>query len=232
MRLPVPGDPTTDDTWGETLNELLADLAGRRLAPASPHAKDDEFDGTSTASWSATPTAPTATDVDTTSPNALYVHSTSGNPLAGRLQAVPSGAFTITTRVLDPGGFNLGASGVGEHARLGGLVLTNGTSAASSAHYVGIKITSGVPAAARIVMTLGGTFTSQTLSTPVGWSPYFKMTWTGTQIVWSHSIGGHIWRTPEAAVTPAFTPTHMGLVMNNEGALTDASAAFEFFRVT
>lgn len=232
MKLPVPHDMATDDVWGDTINNAFADLAGLRLAPATAHAKNDEFDGTSSASWSATPTAPAATDVDTTSPNALYIYANSGNPLVGRLQTVPSGAFSIMTRVLDPGGYNLGASGVGEHARLGGLVLTNGTSGASSTHYCGIKITSGIPAAARIVMTLGGTFSSQTISTPVGWSPYFRMTWTGTQIVWSHSINGHIWRTPEAAVTPAFTPTHMGLVMNNEGSLTDASAAFEFFRVT
>ena len=61
--------------------------------PTSPNAKDDEFDGSSSVTWTSTPTAPNAWDINTTSPDCAYWTANSGGASAtyvGKYQSVPS----------------------------------------------------------------------------------------------------------------------------------------------
>ena len=232
MRLPIPNDPATEDLWGQQVNDLLTELVGpATLEPGSPNAKDDEFDGTSSVTWTTTPTAPTVMDT-TTRPGTLRINgNATGATYVGKVQPVPGAyPYTITTKVL--------ASTVrGGNCRGGGIILTGGTASGSDLVYFGLLLNSTVSAWA-VKGTLGGTWQGG-LTGKWDYMPrtnvHFKVVVTSATVMDFYvSFDGFSWfKCDTASTNPGFTPTHMGLAVadesNGQGGI---EALFDFFRVT
>ena len=69
--------------------------------PVSPSAYDDEFDGSSSASWANTPTAAVSTSINGTKPGALVITAAGSNSnLVGLVQTAPATPFTVETKIV------------------------------------------------------------------------------------------------------------------------------------
>lgn len=204
--------------------------------PAVPNAKDDEFDGTSSVSWTSTPTAPNAFDIDTTSRGCMYVKASgSGAAPVGKYQAVPSFPFTITTKVFSTGRLSF--------HKAGGILLipatpTGASSAVLLSHTARSAANAGIQ---RTAITLGGTFASEStnpgpLAVVKGeamGARYLRMKVnSATSIDCYCSADGRAWLPVETGFNPGFTPAFMGLGCSEENSGGGVEAYFEFFRVT
>lgn len=205
--------------------------------PASPNAKDDEYDGTSTVTWTATPTAANAKDRNSTRADHLYIKAASGNAshLVGEYQAIPgSFPFTVTSKVVS-------TTGRQAFHRAGGLYFAPASPTTSSAVvYFGSVYNSSAPAGmeiVRITYTNDSTFGSQ--STFVGQRAglpmreyYLKAVFTSaTAASLYYSSDGYAWILAEA-YTFGFTVANMGVAQAEETANTGVEAFYGFFRVS
>lgn len=197
--------------------------------PGSPNAKDDEFDGTSSVTWTNTPTAPNAWDINTTRAGHAYLKASgSGAALVGKYQAVPSFPFTITAKLSSTTGR------AGFHRGGGIFIAAASPTGSSNAVYVGAQNDSQ-RVYNRITETLGGSFVSQSAKTYYGhWGPvYLRLVVTSATSVTPYmSHDGWSWLQIEAAFNPGFTPGVMGLCANEESAGGGVEAQFDFFRIT
>lgn len=199
------------------------------LTPASPNAKDDEFDGTSSATWSNTPTAPTAWTVNSTYPGALLLQTSGlGAAVVGKVQSVPGAyPYTITTR--------LRWTSVRDNYQQAGIVIGPASpTGTSNCHRWGVKSNNAYRAYGTIT-TFAGTFVSEVAAniglnvTPL----WFRITVASASSVTSQwSVDGGIWYTSWNAVNPGYTPGVMGLFVNDESVNSGVDAVFDFFRVT
>jgi hypothetical protein len=205
--------------------------------PNAPNAKDDEFDGTSAVSWTTTPTAPNASDIDTTERGCLYVKASgSGAVLVGKYQAVPASyPYTITTKVHSTGRLSFHKSG--------GIILipsspTNSSSALLLSHTARSSANAGIQ---RTILTLGGTFSSESSAPgplpevlgPAKGPRYLRVKVnSATSVDTLASADGKAWFSVESGLNPGFTPAFMGLACNEESGAGGVEAYFDFFRVT
>jgi hypothetical protein len=202
--------------------------------PTTPNVRDDEFDGSSSVTWTTTPTAPATWDVNTIRAHHAYIKATSaqGSNAVGKVQAVPGAyPFTFTTKAM----VNLGTN-----FSFAGLLLApaGALSGTSLMVYFGPQFNSGSSSLAvrRGSNNLAGTGSfSQTVSTTflnqiAAW--YLRITVnSATSIDLLASGDGYSWTPIQTAFNPGFTPGAMGLCASyNSGATVDAY--FDFFRVT
>lgn len=206
------------------------------IPPASPNARDDEFDGTSTVTWTTTPVAPTATDRGVTRPGHLRIQQATEVGYVGRHQPVPTAyPYTITAKVAGTtqranfnrgGGIILGPAAPTQTSPLVyvGPVFNNSTSSGGLAYG---------HIAERILTKFDGTFTSQTAPWPAGAGPYYLRVRvnSATSVDTFLSTDGWAWVPWETGFNPGFTPGVMGLAI---GAITTGGheAFFDFFRVS
>jgi len=192
--------------------------------PDSPSSMDDEFDGTSLdAKWTTVNWASASVkDVNTTVPGCLYMQSNNiGYVIPTILQSLPSGDFTIATKVQNQSEA-ASNSNVG-----GGLVLTDGVTAGAGIQQVFVTRTYSY---GQTWLLKWATFSSS--GTPVIFARteqalYLRLRRSGTTYYWGTSWNGKTWT--DQAFTPAVTPTHCGLLQYcNQTA--DGHTSFEFFR--
>lgn len=204
------------------------------VPPVSPNAKDDEFDGTSPVTWTATPTAAALWAVDTDRVSHLHLQATSaqGSNAVGKVQATPSTPFTITTK--------LAGHNIRTNFSFAGLLLApSGTLTSSSLMvYFGPQFNSGSSnlAVRRGSNNLGGTGSFSETVAPVGWQalmpPYLRaVVSSATSVDFLASFDGFAWATIQSGFNPGFTPGVMGLCASYNGGGT-VDAYFDFFRVT
>lgn len=231
-RLPTPGG---SDVWGADLNAAILGLVNQAdYLPASPSAYDDEFDGSSGVSWTTTPTAPNAYDVNSTAPGCAYVRASgSSAAMVGKYQAIPgSYPFTITARVSSTARAN--------YHRGGGIFIAPATPTGSSnLLYLGhlFHTTYGTRNVQRTIQSFAGSAvsnTGQTLLANNCWGPlYLRLVAnSATSVTSQASLDGKAWFTVESAANPGFTPGVMGFSCNEEGSAVGVEAFFDFFRVT
>jgi hypothetical protein len=229
---------TYDDTAGKlnfvasgsapTADQIWAAIQPAMVPPGSPNAKDDEFDGTSSVTWTDTPTPATAVSLNGTAPGGLYIATASlGSAVVGRLQAVPGAyPYTITTRV--------SWSIVRQDFQATGLVLApSSPTGTSSCYRLGPKF-NGVARLVATKSTLAGTFASETTFNLglVGVPLWVRMTVTSASSVTSKvSKDGVVWKTMYTE-DPGITPAWMGLYVADESANNGNESVFDFFRVT
>lgn len=203
------------------------------IPPTSPNAKDDEFDGTTSVTWTATPTAAAAWNINSDRLHHLHLQALLAQAAntVGRHQPVPgSYPFTFTTKL------------AGHTARsnfsYAGLVLAPASPISSSLLvYFGPQAntsSSGFSVRRGSNNFAGSGSFSETVS-PVGgmFQPvYLRITVnSATSIDLSMSLDGVAWLPVQSAFNPGFTPGVMGLVAcYNGGGAVDAY--FDFFRVT
>lgn len=232
--MPVLPTPGGSDVWGANLNAAIRGFAGPDATPTSPNAKDDEFDGSSSVTWTSTPTAPNAWDINTTAKDCAYLKANSGGSSAtyvGKYQSVPSTPFTITAKVASTCRAN--------YQRGGGIFIApSSPTSTSSLVYLGhIFHTSYQNRALMRVQALfngsSPTNTTPTVLLPMwGWA-YLRLVVTSATNVSSYgSADGRAWFALETGLNPGFTPGVMGVCANEEGAAGPVEAYFEYFRVT
>lgn len=195
--------------------------------PASPNPKDDEFNGTSTVTWSNTPTAATTADVNSTISDAAYLRSNGlGASWVGKLQPVPAFPFTITTK--------LQTNMRGNFQQTGIVLAPTGTlTTASAIAHIGYLF-SGSRIIRRDRTTFAGSFVNNSATAHSGWQGpmYLKITVnSATSVTWWCSPDGKLWILGETAYNPGFTPGYMGYVVAENGT-ADVAGYFEFFRIT
>jgi hypothetical protein len=223
---------TYDDAAGKlnfvaTATSLLEVLEPALAPPASPNAKDDEFDGTSSVTWSNTPTTAGTVSLNTYVPGKLYIGSASTANVVGRVQAIPAGyPFTITTRISD--------AMLNANFHQAGIVVTTASPTGSSnAVIIGPQYSGGAVGGLRWSGTMGGTFASAGgLSKYINPPVWFRATFaSATSLTTSASADGVNWVTMESAFNPGFTPGVMGLAVS-AATVVNMHAVFDFFRIT
>lgn len=199
--------------------------------PGSPNAKDDEFDGSSSVTWTTTPTAPNAWDINSTRAGFAYLKASgTGGVYVGKYQAVPASyPYTITAKVTSTARAN--------NHRGGGIILAPASpTGASALYYFGSLYSSVAPRyAARILGTFNGGFTSASGAVLSGsWTPIYirVIVNSATSVTCQASADGVSWFTSEAAFNPGFTPAFMGLAANEESALGGVESWFDWWRIT
>jgi len=207
-------------------------LGNADALPAVPNAKDDEFDGTSTATWTATPTMAATNVVHTERPGHLKLRAAgTASTFVGRHQVAPATfPYTLITKV------------AGHTARLdfhrgGGILLYPATpTAASPLVYLGVLQDSpnlGGIGVARITNTSQGAFGSAVRAAfkVAEASTYFRVVMTSaTAASLSFSSDGWAWRLLETLTVP-FSVGAVGLGVTEEGG-GGTDSFFDFFRVT
>jgi hypothetical protein len=197
--------------------------------PTSPNAKDDEFDGTSSVTWSNTPTPPTSWDINTTRPGHAYLKPPAGTTYSGKVQAVPGAyPFTITAKFI--------STGRAANNRRGGIILAPAVpTGTSNIWYVGGNYSSGLGGAitGRLKATYAGTYISDPGVFPFDgwWGPYYvkvKVN-SATSIDSWISLDGYAWVPVEAGANPGFTPDTMGIAATSDGATPELFC--DFFRI-
>jgi len=211
-----------DQTWAviPSPNEPL---------PLSPSVWDDEFDGTSIASWTDTPTPLTSFDVNVTKPSNLTIRTQSlASKYVGRVQATPGTyPYTVETKLT-------GHNGYANYHRGGGIIFgPTSPSDTSPIYYFGATFADTL-IAMRTKATFGGVWSS---NTPGGSRPEFKyyraIVNSSTSISAYSSMDGYSWFPIELNFNPGFVPGVMGLACNEENAnIGGVSCSFDFFRVT
>lgn len=196
--------------------------------PDGPY--DDEFDGTSSVSWSLSPTAPSLVEINEPdfSPGCLHLIPQASAQYQGIVQSAPGTyPYTITTRVLARG------LGVNFHRGGGILLAPTGWSGPAAVVYYGWAY-DGSWRAGRYSTNSSGTFASSGGVT-AGIDPracFRAEVLSATSARFSYSEDGTLWNVAETLTLP-FTPGLIGLANNREGATgSPGGSVFEFFRVT
>ena len=196
----------------------------------SPSSYDDEFNTASAtvdAKWTAQPnwSGLTSTDVDTTSPLALYIN----NPATGGtttylwrciLQSLPAGDFTVIAKVGVP-------SNLTSYTMAGIVFSSSGTAGAGTQFFFGWR-NNGTLGCEKY--TNFNTYSSTLLSPPsyTGSFVYLRIRLSGSTWYVAYSSDGRNWT--ESTITPGFTPTHFGLGASNSVASAAMRMNFEYFR--
>lgn len=225
---PTPGGA---DVWGAQLNATVKALTnGQDIPPASANAKDDEFDGSSSASWTNTPTAPTDWLIAN---NALNIRSNgNGTAFVGKYQSVPSMPFTVECKMRIANMRSTGSS-------VAGLILLpaspTGSSACCTLHVVA-PVTTSTTQRNKWSAVNGGAFVSAATEAALTNTPAFPryLRWivtSATSLASYVSMDGVRWRTTETGFNPSFTPGVVGLFVSENGT-ADFDASFEYFRVS
>lgn len=197
--------------------------------PASPNAKDDEFDGSSSVTWTDTPTAPATKLInDADAPGCAILVSTASTPaIQGIHQPVPgSYPYTMTTRVADHNGF--------QDYALSGLFIAPASPTGSSAVMLWCWNHNSATRIDRWTGTLAGSFSSESMRQTRRDAPmFFRMVVnSATSVDLLYSSNGRVWGTHVAAHNPGFTPGVMGIATSSGSNAITNPAMFDFFRVT
>lgn len=232
--MPVLPTPGGSDIWGAALNAAIKAFAGPDSPPSSPNAKDDEFDGSSSVTWTSTPTAPNAWDINTTAKDCGYLKVDSGAASAayvGKYQSTPATPFTITTKV--------SSTCRGNYQRGGGIFIGPASPTATSGIvYLGhiYHTTYQNRALMRVKALFNGsspTNTTPTMLFPAWGCAYLRLVVSSATSVSSYgSFDGRAWFLIESGLNPGFTPGVMGVCANEEGTAGPVEAYFDYFRVT
>jgi hypothetical protein len=222
-------------THGPTIIDMLGGSAD--VPPASPNAKDDEFDGTSSVTWTSTPTAPTSFDINTTRPSHAVMRSSgNGNNIVGKYQAVPGAyPYTITAKLA-------GQNARGASNRAGIFIAPASPTGASAVMMATTEVGATDAYWQRVLNSaFTGTFSSSNVGfrlpvTSGSWRDfgpiYFRIKVnSATSVDTSLSRDGWNFVTFESAFNPGFTPGVMGIFVAEVGT-ADLTAHFDFFRVT
>lgn len=207
-------------------------------APATPHSKDDEFDGPSLdAKWT-NPLTSAAGQTNSISfvngairiePATSGIAST-GKRVFGIRQAAPTGSFSVMAKILE--------SGVGNDIRSGVFVGTAG----GKGHIAGPFRQDGVPAYIGVT-TISDTADwsaydgSQSLAVGGAWyiPTWVRIRWdaSASTIYWDYSQNGVIW-TEASSRTGMSQPDRVGLCIysNSATVLAHEWMAAEWFRIT
>ena len=200
------------------------------LAPASPSAYDDEFNGGpglggiwTTVNWGSL----LASDVNTTIPGCLYekYYSASETTLITAEQAIPAGDFTVFTKIASSAvEGTVTASGIG-------FILSDGVTAGAGEQYIGW---SNYNAGNRNTASAYAYTNFTTMGTGTdSYTPhinYLRLRRSGTSYYLATSTDGKTWG--EGGALPlTFTPTYFGLMVRaNPGSTQYVIFSFEFFR--
>jgi hypothetical protein len=194
--------------------------------PTSPSAYDDEFEVAgaisglwTTVNWASASATP---DVNTTTPGCLFIKATNTVPDICALQAIPTGDFTIITKVDQ-------AIQSSSPTYAGGLILANGTTAGAGTQTVleiGVYSTQGgfAGAYANTNFTTGGALIANGYNSK---AKYVRIRRSSTTYYWGWSQDGKTWI--ESSSSLGYTPTYFGVFTNFVGTGTFATS-FEFFR--
>ena len=237
---PALGNPTIDGmalistalgkrSWGSAGGSTFQ-IWDPDLAPASPSAYNDEFNGGPglNPKWTGVNLAGLTGggyDVNTTVPDSLYMYATSGlsATIPSILQAPPAGDFTI---YLKGAAINPNTTGDSNIC----LILTNGVTQGAGNQVVCYMEKAGnifyFGANYWTLFTTQST-TAQAMISPV-WCPYIRIRRVGTTYYFECSPDGKTWY-GSVGTTLTFTPSYMGLCFfGSSGPRT--SESFEFFR--
>lgn len=211
----------TSESDGTLTDEIvIASFASHEgIAPASPHAKDDEFNaGSLDGKWSwlnqgtSTITFPKYSWIKITPQSSTW---------RGIFQAVPSGSWTVTAKV--SAGFGYSNDGYA------GILLWGGTDGTGDGFVIGKDGNGQI--ATRGEQIASYAFSANRNNNNVNWavnSAILRMTWNGTQIQNWISLDGIEFNRFDA-YTPSYTPTKIGIGTRSAGG---QSSSFDWFRVT
>lgn len=194
-------------------------------APAIPHAQDDEFDGTSPASWTTTPSAPPVMNVNSTAAGRLYVESTaSSSALRGRYQTAPSAPFAFAVKLASH-------TATGGSSRTGIYVGPTGAIAGGTAvqHFSWVNNAGGVQ---RVTQQFDGTFIGNGSTKSLPSQPLYLAcaVHSATAVTFFASTNGRLWSEVDH-VNPGFTVGIIGVYVSSESWASIAASQFEWFRV-
>ena len=190
------------------------------------------FDGNSEPTWSDVNWAGhTTADVNSTKLHAQYVLTpTSGSgTIRARLQADPSGDFTLYTK--------LSIRGASAASHLAGLILTDGTTDATGNQALCAFGTVGsaifqwaafkYTGFATFSATLLTAATINDLATNPNDDLYLRLRRSSTTYTFAYSFDGRLW-TAATLASLGFTPTHFGIAGRNASG-SDHEVVWEFF---
>ena len=193
--------------------------------PSPPSPLDDEFDATSTNSWSNVINWPgIATDVNSTVPGCLWAEASDmGRLLAVKLKQIPVGNFTIWTKIASSSSW----SGTTDNGL--GLVLTDGTNSGQGTQLMLSASQWSTGEDCVSLPTFTG-FNAISGATPLYYSRgtrYLRLRRNGSELSAGWSADGKTWT--QVILSPSFTPAYFGLAIQcYQQGVTDNS--FEFFR--
>jgi len=223
---------------GGTTRDATLPFAGLDTAPTTPHAKDDEFNGTSLdAKWT-NPGVTTRTNLIAFNGDGwlmLEPSDTGSGSVSTRgayaiRQTAPSGAFTITAKIVD--------SRSGDDVRVGIFVAST---SASKAHMVSSARNNN-----RLAEAVGipysetadwGAFDGfvQAVTPYVYQAYWYQIIWNGSgTLTFNHSTDGFAWSTALGTRTGQVQPDRIGLAIwaNVAGIFADHKLFCAWFRVT
>lgn len=196
--------------------------------PGSPSAYDDEFDGTTSVTWTAFG-SPASNTVNSTRPGHLYLQASgTGSTLVGRVQTAPASfPFTVSTKVA-------GTTSRANYHRGGGLCFfpSGAISGGSSPVYFGVNHNAGARVARITYSGLSGYGGEAYEALGAKLAPvYLRAVFTSATAVslqWSHD--GWAWQVVEAPTLP-FSVGQIGLACSEEGG-GGLDVYFDWLRVT
>lgn len=195
--------------------------------PASPNAIDDEFDGTSSVSYTDVNMTGVTQNINSTIPGHLYMHTngSAAGAIRAKLQALPAGDFTIY--------FQVQMIGTYDFAQNAGIIFTNGTTNGAGNQYcVAIQSIGNTVKRAIDTGTNFGNFTANV--TGGGPMPVFsgglfgRVRRSGSTYTVAHSTDGETWF--EVTITPPVTPTFFGPFILKITTSADFAASWPFIR--
>ena len=200
--------------------------------PASAGADDDEF---ADAAGAGAPTGWTEVDHGTTTTVSeeeyglkLLQATHAGDSIAGVYKAIPSGDFSIVTKVslagLAEANFMVGGLALFQDATSStGDIITHTLHQDATATAINVESWTAYNAFGAAVQ--GAVYTVDAGPTHA----YLRIRRTGTTYAFDFSSDGIVFQRLHSG-TLAFTPTHYGLVVNNVATGQDVAAIFPFFR--
>lgn len=217
-----------------TIEDVVDAGAGAEVyppVPTSPNEKNDEFDGTSLVSWSNTPNQAAASEI-TSRPGHLRLRASgTNNNYVGLLQAVPAAfPYTIETKLV--------SSTIRAGSHRTGILLAEGVGQFSTMAMIGVRVNQNVSgawfASAWNGSMSGGGQNAQTAEFPTTPRDLYLRVKLNSASSLDISMSGdaHVWSPIATNWNCGFTPTRMGLALNEEGAAIGTESSFEYFRVT
>ena len=199
--------------------------------PTEPNARNDEFDGTSTAVWSPTP-IPALEAESLSRPGHLRLKASgSANKYVGLLQPVPTTfPFTVETKLV--------SSTIRAGSHRTGLLFSEGLGQFSTMAMVGLLVnTSAIgtwfAAAWNGSLSGGGhnVITTQYPSIPRDLYLRVRVNSLNSLDI-EMSSDAHVWSPIATNWNPGFNMAYMGLALNEEGSNIGTESSFEYFRIS
>jgi hypothetical protein len=189
------------------------------IVPASPHAKDDEFNaGSLDGKWSWLNQGSSTATFGTTGWISINPQSSTWRCL---MQAVPSGNWTLTAKL--SAGFGFVNDGYA------GIMLFGGTDGVGDAFCIGKDGAGSIATRGEQVSSYA--FNGTRANTNVTWGgnlAYLRMVWDGTNIRYHISVDGIAYNR-FTSYAPSYTPTKFGIATRSSDSQT---SMFDWFRVT